>query len=98
MESYGAVDGVRPERVRVRQVQVEGEPPLVEQLEESLRAVLGGRGTFYHVQLDSVGRCGEVMVRITGSRGRLPLLFERGELTPGYVRSIVRSAVEKYAF
>jgi hypothetical protein len=81
-----------------RCVEVEGEPLLLEELAECIREALYDRHAYYHVRLDGVGRCGEIVVRITGSKGRLPLLFERGELTPGYVRSVVRSTVDKFAF
>ena len=45
-----------------------------------------------------MGRVGEVLVSITGPSGRLPLLFGHEELEPGYVSSVVRNAVEKFAF
>ena len=83
---------------RSRYVDVEGDPLLIEELSECIREALDGRHAYYHVRLDGVGRCGEVVVRITGRKGRLPLLFERGDLTPGYVRTVVQATVDKFAF
>jgi hypothetical protein len=83
---------------RGRCVDVEGDPLLIEELSECIREALVGRQAYYHVRVDGVGRCGEVVVRITGNKGRLPLLFERGDLTPGYVRSVVQATVDKFAF
>ena len=67
------------------------------QLQEPLRRALDGRSRFYAVELAAVGRVGEVLVSITGSNGRLPLLFGHEELEPGYVSSVVRAAVERFA-
>ena len=67
-------------------------------LREPLYQALGGRCRFYAVEIAAVGRVGEVLVSITGSRGRLPLLFGNDELEPGYVSSVVRQTVEKFAF
>jgi hypothetical protein len=79
-------------------VYVEGETELVGRLEACLRQALGERGSVYHVDLYAVGRCGEVMLRITGMRGELPLLFHPEELEPGYVRTVVSRTVDKFAF
>jgi hypothetical protein len=81
-----------------RCVEIEGEALLLEELAECIDEALGGGNAYYHVKLDGVGRCGEVVVRIDGRKGRLPLLFGRGELEPGYVRSVVRSTVERFEF
>lgn len=69
---------------------------LVDQLEQPLRQALESRNRFYAVEIDAVGRVGEVMVSITSSRGRLPLLFSRGDLEPGYVRRIVSDTVARF--
>ena len=69
---------------------------LVDQLEPPLRQALESRNRFYSVEIDAVGRVGEVMVSITSSRGRLPLLFGRGDLEPGYVRRIVSDTVARF--
>jgi hypothetical protein len=79
-------------------IEIEGEARLLDGLAEAVRVALADQGTSYHVRIDGVGRCGEVMVRITGSKGRLPLLFDAGELEPAYVGSVIRRTVEKYAF
>jgi hypothetical protein len=69
---------------------------LVDQLQEPLRQALESRNRFYVVEIDAVGRVGEVMVSITSSRGRLPLLFARGDLEPGYVHRIVSDTVARF--
>ena len=69
---------------------------LVDQLREPLRQALESRHRFYVVEIDAVGRVGEVMVSITSSRGRLPLLFGRGDLEPGYVHRIVSDTVARF--
>jgi hypothetical protein len=82
---------------RTDQVVIVGDAALLVRLREPLRRALSGRAAFYHVTVDWVGRCGEVMVSISGAKGRLPLLFDRQDLEPGYVSRVVRDAVEKYA-
>ena len=79
-------------------IQIEGEGACWEGLVAPVRRALDGRGRCYHVRIDGVGRVGEVMVRITGDKGRLPLLFDKADLEPGYVHHVVKSAVEKYEF
>jgi hypothetical protein len=69
---------------------------LVERLQEPLRRALEGRGRFYVVEIDAVGRVGEVVVSISSSRGRLPLLFGPEDLEPGYVHRIVSDTVERF--
>jgi hypothetical protein len=70
---------------------------LVDRLREPLHRALSGRHRFYVVRVDSVGRVGEVLVSITGSKGRLPLLLGREELEPGYVSRVVSDAVQRFA-
>jgi hypothetical protein len=65
-------------------------------LREPLERALGGRGTFYSVQIDRIGRVGETLVSITGHRGRLPLIFGHGELDPGYLCSVVQRGVDRF--
>lgn len=67
-------------------------------LREPLSRALEGRSRQYRVEIVAVGRVGEVLVSITGPSGRLPLLFAQEELDPGYVSSVVRNALEKFAF
>jgi len=69
---------------------------LVEQLQAPLRQALERRNRFYSVEIDAVGRVGEVLVSITSSRGRLPLLFGRDDLEPGLVRRIVSDTVARF--
>lgn len=71
---------------------------LVEVLREPLRQALGGRGAFYRVDVDAIGRNHEVIVCITGARGRLPLIFGGRALEPGHVLSVVRDALERMDF
>jgi hypothetical protein len=66
-------------------------------LQEPLRRALDGRDRFYSVEFASVGRVGEVLVTINCSKGHLPLLFGHEELEPGFVSSVVRDAVERFA-
>ena len=69
---------------------------LVDQLQAPLRQALESRNRFYDVEIDAVGRVGEVLVSITSSRGRLPLLFGRDDLEPGYVHRIVSDTVARF--
>jgi hypothetical protein len=78
-------------------VQIDGEDALlVERLRDPLRRALGSRGAFYFVRVDSVGRVGEILVSITGSKGRLPLLLDGEDLDPGYVFRVVSDTVSRY--
>jgi hypothetical protein len=70
---------------------------LVDRLRAPLSRALEGRCSFYSVRIEAVGRVGEILVSITGSKGRLPLLFGNEDLEPGYVSSVVRDVVTKYA-
>ena len=69
---------------------------LVDQLQEPLRQALESRDAFYVVEIETVGRVGEVLVSITSSRGRLPLIFGREDLEPGYVHRIVSDTVARF--
>ena len=80
------------------QVKIEGDRPLVDRLSAPIRSALAGRNAVYSVSIDGVGRCGEVIVAISGAKGRLPLLFGNDELDDGYVRSVVQRTVERYDF
>lgn len=70
---------------------------LVDLLRGPLNKALTGRRSFYDVRVEAVGRVGEVLVSITGSKGRLPLLFGQEELEPGYVSRVVQDAVGRFA-
>lgn len=74
----------------------EGDPLLLDRLEEPLRRALGQRRVYYQIRIETFGRCGEILVAILGAKGRLPLIFARDELEPAYVASVVRDTVEKY--
>jgi len=70
---------------------------LVDRLRGPLRQALSGGRRCYAVRVDTVGPMGEVLVSITGSQGRIPLLFGREELEAGHVSSVVRGAVNSLA-
>jgi hypothetical protein len=90
-------EGVASEATRL--VEVDGEDAqIVERLKEPLRRALGGRRAFYSVRVETVNRVGEVLVSITGHRGRLPLLFAHDELEPGYVFGVVSHTVDRFGF
>jgi hypothetical protein len=78
-------------------VEFSGDAALGRGLGPVLRRVLEARQGYYLVSLDGVGRCGEVLVAISSPGGRLPLLFGKGDLEPGYVASVVRQNVERFA-
>jgi hypothetical protein len=79
-------------------VVLEGEPGLLSTFQDPLRRALGARRAPYRVNVDWVGRCGEIMVSITGAKGRLPLLFSRDQMDPGFVHRVVHDTVERYGF
>jgi len=83
---------------RMKLVQVEGQDALlIERLRDPLSRALGNRRTFYSVRIEAVGRVGEVLVSITGSKGRLPLIL-RGEeeLEAAYVFRAVSDTVSRF--
>jgi hypothetical protein len=69
---------------------------LVARLAEPLQKALSGRHAFYAVRIESVGRIGEVMVSIDGTRGHLPLLFGPEDMDAGYVCSVVKDTVRRF--
>ena len=77
-------------------VVIEGEAVLIERLGDPLQRALEGRGAFYKVRVDWVGRRKEVVVSITSSKGRLPLIFDSRDLERGHVLRVVRANVEKH--
>jgi hypothetical protein len=79
-------------------VVIGGDDALVARLADALRRVLGQRGGLYRVRVDWVGRGGEVVVAITGAKGRLPLLLGRHDLDPDEVERVVEEALERYSF
>ena len=81
-----------------RPIQMKGDTEaLLDRLREPLLKALGGRSRFYAVEIETIGRVGDVLVSITGSKGHLPLLFGHDELEPGFVSSVVRDAVDRFA-
>jgi hypothetical protein len=40
--------------------------------------------------------CGAIEVRVSGPTGRLRLSFDRADLDPAYVRSVVRRTLRRY--
>lgn len=83
--------------VESKLVELTGEDAaLVDLLREPIRRALGDRGSCYTVHVDSVGRVGEVLVRITGFRGHVPLFFGAEELEPGYVSRVIRETVARF--
>jgi hypothetical protein len=79
-------------------IEIEGDVGLVQGLGEALHRSLADRQRYYRVRLDGIGRCGEVLVAVTSASGRLPLLFDRRDLEPAYVASVVRYNVDRFAF
>ncbi len=69
---------------------------LVDRLREPLHRALDDRHGAYDVDVDSVGRVGEVLVSITGSRGHVPLFLGADELDEGYVCWVVRETVSRF--
>jgi hypothetical protein len=83
----------------LKHVEITGESaPLLDRLRDPLLRALGTRGRFYAVRVEPVGRVGEVLVSITGSRGRLPLLFNPDTLDAGDVFRIVSDTVDRFGF
>lgn len=79
-----------------RIVQIRGENrALVEQLSGPVAGALQDRHAVYVVEIALVGRDGDVLVSIHGSRGRLPLLFHRDELEPAHVHELVKETVSR---
>ena len=49
------------------------------------------------MNVNPVGRVGEVLVAIDGRKGRLPMILGHEDLEPGYVRRIVGELVDRFA-
>jgi hypothetical protein len=63
---------------------------------EPLCRALGGRRRFYKVHVEALGRVGEVLVSITGSRGHLPLILSPQDLEPGDVFRVVSDTMDRF--
>ena len=85
--------------VTARLVKIKGQDQvLVERLKDPLTRALGGRRSVYMVDVDTVGRVGQVLVSVSGFRGRLPFFFQPEELEPGYVFRVVNDTVARFDF
>jgi hypothetical protein len=69
---------------------------LVARLAGPLQKALSGRRSFYAVRIEALGRVGEVMVSIDGTKGHLPLLFGPEDMDAGYVCSVVTDTVHRF--
>jgi len=83
-----------PERHRV--VVGGDDRSLVDRLAEPLQNALAGRRSLYAVHIETVGRVGEVMVSIDGTKGHVPLLFGPEDMDAGYVCSVVKDTVSRF--
>jgi len=80
-----------------RNLDVSGDgTPLLGILLNPLCRALGDRHRFYRVHVEALGRVGEVLVTITGSRGHLPLILSPRDLEPGDVFRVVSDTMEKF--
>jgi hypothetical protein len=79
-----------------RMVHVSGQGTLLDRFRDPLERALGTRRSYYHVSLEAVGRVGEVLVSVTGNKGRLPMLFGSEDLDPGYVTRVVVDTLARY--
>jgi hypothetical protein len=85
--------------VATRLVRITGQDQiLVERLRDPLTRALGDRRAVYMVDVDTVGRVGQVLVSISGSHGCLPLFFQPEELEAGYVFRVVKDTVARFDF
>jgi hypothetical protein len=83
-----------------RLIEVTGDnETLVDMIRPPLQHALSDRGAFYAVRVEEVGRVGEVLVSITGAKGRLPLIFRSEELEKaGQMSQVVRTTVARFDF
>ncbi len=80
---------------RLRNLEITGDRTL-DGLKDPLCRALGGRQRFYRVRVEGMGRAGEVLVSITGSRGHLPLILSPQDLEPGDVFRMVCDTMDKF--
>ena len=77
-------------------IQISGDDDsLVESLKEPLLQALEGRQRLYVVGVHTVGRVGEVVISISGSKRRLPLIFDRAA-EPGHISRVVRDTLDRF--
>ncbi len=67
-------------------------------LRDPLSRALGDRHRHYKVHVEALGRVGEVLVSITGSRGHLPLILSPQDLEPGDVFRVVSDTMDRFGF
>jgi hypothetical protein len=80
-----------------RMVRIGGDDKgLVALLSEPLQNALSGRRSLYSVQIETVGRVGEVMLSIDSTNGHLPLLFRPEDMDAGYVCGVVKDTVRRF--
>jgi hypothetical protein len=82
---------------RLSNVEISGDSTL-DRLIDPLCRALGDRQRSYTVHVEAVGRVGEVLVTITGSRGHLPLIFSPQDLEPGDLFRMVSDTVDRFGF
>jgi hypothetical protein len=80
---------------RFGSVEISGDSAL-DCLRDPLCRALADRHRFYMVHVEALGRVGEVLITITGSRGRLPLILSPQDLEPGDVFRMVSDTVDKF--
>jgi hypothetical protein len=80
---------------RLRNLEITGDRSL-DGLKDPLCRALAGRRRFYRVRVEGMGRAGEVLVSITGSRGHLPLILSPQDLEPGDVFRVVCDTMDKF--
>jgi hypothetical protein len=79
-------------------VEILGAPALVQRVQGALHQALDDRRRPYRIEVAEIGRCGDILISINGTKGRLPLLFAGGELEPGPLRNVVQRTVERFGF
>jgi hypothetical protein len=72
-------------------VQVKGHRELLQRFRDPLECALVKRSKYYVVQVERVGRLGEILVSVTGASGRLPLLFGRDDGPDDVTRVVLES-------
>jgi hypothetical protein len=77
-------------------VHMRGEGALLDHLRDPLQRALEDQRRHCLVSVEAVGRVGEVMVSVTTTKGRLPMLFGSEDLDPGYVTRVVLDTVTHF--
>jgi len=81
---------------RLTSIDISGDSALLELLFDPLSRALADRRRFYRVRVEALGRVGEVLVTITGSRGHLPLIISPQDLEPGDVFRMVSDNMDRF--